>query len=493
MNALARSPERETSAKTPPPPRAKLGARYALMVFSLVWAAHLTALLGILAGNAQSKIALHFHTTDIVWFTLTASLVGTFVTPFVVKFAGMYGKKRVMVVVAVFGLAGDLIAALATSFGMLLVGRGIAGVYLAAGPIAYALTRDIFPKHLVGSATGLLGGSVGLVAIGGPFLTGWLLDDFGFRGALWFMVIGAAVALAALVLFVPESPVREPRTRIDWLGGLLVGGGLTAIVYGLDKGADWGWRDGSTLAFLGGGVAALVAFVVVETKVAHPMFPMALLTRRPVWTTLLAGSLAQASAFSLGTFMYLMALMPSIPGVSAGLGYSATHNAVVNAPNSAVVLLSAVAAGTLARRFDGRKVLSCGALVFAVGQLLTSQYHHTEGQLIAVGVVGGVGMGIIVSTVPVLVIEAVDPSEQALGSGALSMLAGVVGAVITQVVFTVMADDGKVMRGVEFYRDEAFRHAFLIVAGIGVVAALLALLIPKPKPLDEVEAGEAAA
>ncbi|HSA52848.1 MAG TPA: MFS transporter [Yinghuangia sp.] len=490
MTAVAPSPERET--KTDEAPRSKLGARYALMVFSLVWAAHLTALLGILAGNAQSKIALHFQTTEIVWFTLAGSLVGTFVTPFVVKAAGMFGKKRVMVVVAVLGLVGDLIAALATSYGMLLVGRGIAGVYLAAGPIAYALTRDIFPRHMVGTATGLLGGTVGLVAVGGPFLTGWLLDDFGFRGALWFMVIGAAIALAALVAFVPESPVREPRTRVDWLGGLLLGGGLTAIVYGLGEGSEWGWSSGKTFGYICGGVVAIVAFVVVETRVPHPMFPMALLTRRPVWTTLLAGALAQASAFSVGTFMYLMSLMPSIPGVSDGLGFSATHNALVNAPNSTVVLLSAVAAGTLARRFDGRKVLCCGALIFAVGFLLTSQYHHSEGQLIAVGVVGGIGMGMIVSTVPVLVIQAVEPSEQALGSGALSMLAGVFGAVITQVVFTVMAEDAKVMHGVEFYRDAAFTNAYLLIAGLAVVTALLALLIPKTQRIDEVEAGQAA-
>lgn len=490
MTAIATPPERETENEAEP--RAGLGARYALMIFSLVWAAHLTALLGILAGNAQSAIAVHFQTTEIVWFTLVGSMVGTFVTPFVVKFAGMYGKKRVMVVVAGLGLAGDLIAALATNYEMLLIGRGIAGAYIAAGPVAYALTRDIFPRNMVGTATGMLGGTVGLVAIGGPFLTAWLIDDFGFRGALWFMVIGAAIALAALVAFVPESSVREPRTPIDWLGGLLIGGGLTALVYGLDEGSEWGWTSAKTLGFILGGVAAAAAFVAVETKAKHPMFPMALLSRRPVWTTLLAGALAQAAAFSVGTVMYLMALMPAIPGVSDGLGFSATHNAVVNTPNSIVVLASAVAAGTLARRFDGRKMLALGSMIFAFGFVLTSQFHHSEAQLIAVGVVGGLGMGMIVSTVPVLVIEAVDPSEQALGSGALSMLGGVIGAVLTQIVFTVMAEDAKVMRGVEFYQDAAFTNAYLIFAGFGVAAGLAALLIPKTKRLDEVEAGQSA-
>jgi len=98
----------------------------------------------------------------------------------------------------------------------------------------------------------------------------------------------------------------------------------------------------------------------------------------------------------------------------------------------------------------------------------------------------------IVSTVPVLAIQTVEPSEQALGSGALSMPAGVLGAVVTQVVYTVMAEDAKVMHGVELYRDAAFTHAYLVVAGLAVVTALLTLLIPSPEPLDEVEAGEGA-
>lgn len=108
-----------------------------------------------------------------------------------------------------------------------------------------------------------------------------------------------------------------------------------------------------------------------------------------------------------------------------------------------------------------------------------------------VGTIGGIGMGMIVSTVPVLVIEAVDPSEQALGSGALSMVGGVLGAVVSPIAFSVMSHDAKVVRGIEFYRDGAFTNVYLMFAGLGLVAALAALLIPKPRKLDEVETGDA--
>ncbi|HSA49118.1 MAG TPA: MFS transporter [Yinghuangia sp.] len=474
------------------PEKAGFGARYALVLVALVWAAHLMAVIGLLSGNAQSEIAIHFRTTDIAWFTLSSALVGTFVTPFVVKAAGMYGKKRVMVVITAIGLVGDLIAAMATSYGMLILGRGIAGVFIPAGALAYALTRDVFPRHLVGPASGLLGGSVGLVAVGGPFLSAWLIDDHGFRGALWFMVAATAFSLVAMMLFVPESPVREERTPVDWLGGLLLGGGLTAAVYGIGEGTEWGWLSGRTFLFVGGGLLALVAFVFVESRVAHPMFPLSLLSRRQVWTTLLATSLAAGTAYTVGTVLYLLALMPGVPGFSDGLGFSATKNAMINAPASVLVLAVAITTGALARRIDARRLLACGSLVFAVAFLLTSQFHHSAQQLMLVGLVGAVSLGIIVAVVPILVIEAVSPAEQALGNGAQSMVQGIVQAVVLQVAFVVMAKDGAVRHDVLFYRDAGYTNAFLVIAGVALAASIAALLIPKVKRLDEVEAGQAA-
>src|SRR5690242_17312565 len=104
-------------------------ARYALLLIALLWPAQLLSVIGLLAGNAQSKIALHFHTTQIAWFILISSLVGTFITPFVMKAADLYGKRRVMLVLTVLGLAGDLVSALAPNFTTLLIGRGVAGFY----------------------------------------------------------------------------------------------------------------------------------------------------------------------------------------------------------------------------------------------------------------------------------------------------------------------------------------------------------------------------
>jgi MFS family permease len=305
-----------SQTRTSPPQaheRARSTARNVLVVVALVWIVQLVALVAALSGIAQAEVAIRFRTTDIAWFTLMTLLTGTFFLPFAVKAAALFGKKRVLLVATGLGFVGDLVAAFATDYRTLLIGRGIAGVYAATAPIAYAITRDVFPRRWVGLASGLLAGGVGLVAFGGPFLAGWLLDSHGFRGVLWFMAISTAASFVLVAAFVPESPVREAGGRMAWIGGLLLGGGITAIVYAVGEGSQWGWGSAEFAAYIAGALITLVAFVLVERRVADPLFPPSMTRRRPVWTVLLATSVAAGSLSAVGVVMQMLVLMPKIP------------------------------------------------------------------------------------------------------------------------------------------------------------------------------------
>lgn len=479
------------SAPSPEADRAGFGARTALVLVSLVWPAQLLSAIGLLAGNAQAQIAIHFHTTQIAWFTLLSSLVGTFITPFVMKAADLYGKKRVMVALTVLGLVGDLIAALAPSFAVLLLGRGIAGFYAPMAMLVYAMARDVFPPRLVGPASGLIGGGIGIVALGGPFLSGWLLDGAGWRGVMWFLAAASAVSLVLLLAFVPESPVRGERTPVDWIGGLLLGGGVTAAVYGVGRGTQWGWTDAKTLAFIVGGILAVVLFVVVESRIAHPQYEISMLARRPVWSVFLATSLLAGTVYSAGTINQLLGLMPKIPTISDGLGYTATKLAWIGAPASVLIVLASVVTGALARRFESRVLLAAGALLATVGYALSAQFHHTVPQLMGVGIVVALGVGMIVALVPVMIIEVVSPTEQARANGLQGMVQGTLVTVVTQMIFVVLAQDGTVLKGTQFYRDAAYTNAFWLAAGFAAAGMLSVALIPRLKRLDSAEVGQA--
>jgi MFS family permease len=481
----------ESSTHDQTPEESGFGLKFGLILIALLIAGQLNGLVGLLGGNAQSEIAIHFRTAQIAWFSQISLLVGVFALPFIVKLAGMYGKKRLLVAITALGLAGDLISALSTNYEMLLVGRAVSGFYGPALALAFALARDVFPPRLVGPASGLIGGGVGLIALGGPFISGAVLDNFGFRGVLWFMTIASSFSLLTLLTIVPESPVREGRTRIDWLGGILIGGGATAIIYGISKGAGWGWTSFDTLAFIGGGILAVLCFLLVESKVAHPLFPVTLLRRRRIWATLLACGLAAGAVYATGTAVNLLVLMPNIPGVSDGLGWSATKNAVVSITGSVTVLTVAVLTGVLARRIDSRILLATGTTTLAISYALTSQFHTAPLHFVLIGFITGTGLGMVVSIIPVMIIESVKPVEQALANGAQNMTQGVIQGVLSQVVFVILAQHGTKLQGTQFYSDASFVNTFLIFTGILAVAALSVLLIPRGESLEDVEVGQA--
>ncbi|MFJ9711281.1 MFS transporter [Streptomyces sp. NPDC101234] len=481
----------ETAPGTTQAENTGFSSRHLLALVALLWTVALNPIAGLLSGNSQAEVAVHFRTTQIAWFTLGGALLGTFLTPFAMKAAAMYGKKRVLVVATAVGLLGDAIAAFATDYSTLLAGRVLAGAYGATVFIAYALARDIFPRRLVGTASGVLAASIGLVGLGGPFLSAWLIDHHGFRGALWFIVASTTVCLLLQLLCVPESPVREAARRMDWIGGVLLGGGLSAIVYGIGEGSAWGWTSGRTLTWIGVGALAVLLFLPYESRAADPLLPLPLIRRRRVWTVFLATSVGAGATFAVGTVTMLLTLMPAIPTVSDGLGWSVTKSATVQSPISVLVIVTAVLAGRLTRRVDTRVLLAVGGALTTAGYAVASQLHTEIWHFVLLGVISGPGMGLVVSVLPIMVIESVAPEEQALANGSQWLIQSVIQVIVSQLVFTVMAQDGAVMKGTQFYLDGGFTNGFLLVAGACALGAVLVALIPKARRIDAAEEGHA--
>ncbi|MGW9135687.1 MFS transporter [Streptomyces sp. NPDC055681] len=468
-----------------------MGVRLALIALALMWPTQLLSLAGMLGGNAQASVALHFRTTEIGWFILVNALVASVVTPFVVKLADFYGKRNVMIVITVVGLIGDVVASLATSYGMLLVGRGIAGFYGPIAALAYASVRELFPPKQVGAASGLIGSGIAFVALGGPFLTGWVLDSYGFRGVLWSLTIATAIGLVLLLTVVPDTPQRLPRTRVNWLGGLLLGGGAAALTYGIGKGGEWGWTDGGTLAFMLGGVVAVMLYAVSDVKATHPLFDLSMLSRRPVWTTFLATALVGAALLGTGVISQLLILFPKIPTISDGLGMTATHFAILGIPSSVLILVVGFGTGVALRKVDARLPLGLAALIGAGSFLLQQNWHYTDAQLMLLGIPSALALGLMVSSIPVLIIQAVTPEEQATANGLQTMLQGVLTTVVTQVVYVILAQDSKVAQGTRFYLDAGYKNAMFFAAGCAALGLLAVLLIPRLRSTQDIEAGQA--
>ncbi|MEM8987923.1 MAG: MFS transporter [Pseudomonadota bacterium] len=184
------------------------------------------------------------------------------------------GRRLVFVVgIAVFA-AASLLCGVAPNPEMLIAARAAQGVGAALlTPISLALISIAYPKEERGKAIGTWAAASAIMTALGPPLGGWLAENFSWR---WIFFINIPIGLAAIALTLwrtPESKADDASGQIDWLGAVLAMAGLGLFAYGLIA-----WAEGVGEAALWGGamaagLAAMVAFVIVERRASAPMAP----------------------------------------------------------------------------------------------------------------------------------------------------------------------------------------------------------------------------
>ncbi|MFB4300578.1 MFS transporter [Actinomadura sp. NTSP31] len=472
------------------PVRDRWSRRELLTLAALVWPGQLLVVAGIMAANAQPQIAQHFHTTQIAWFGLTFTLVTLLAMPFAVRLGDVHGKRRVMLILAAAGLLGDVVTVLAPDYAVMLAGRAIGGLYGPVAALVLATIRDVFPPRRVAVALGTVAGSVGLLSLLAPLMSGWLLDAFGWQGALWFLVGSTVLAILAL-LAVPETPRRAPSGRFDWAGAVLLGGGMALLVFGIGQGRDWGWTSAGVLGSIIGGTVVLAAFALVELRVADPVLDLRMLRRRAVASVLCGSAVPQAAYFASASILIFLALYPRIPHVSDGLGWSVTRNAVVGIPAGLITFMAGVAVGHAVRKISPRAVWYASLAVLAAGMVLAGLYHRDVTEIIATGLVMGLGGGMLMAAQQAMIVSAVGPEEQAVANGMSALLTQVALALSGQILYAVLAADSTSFKGTAFYHDRAFTNAYFTMAGIVALGLLISFAIPRLRRPTEAASGPA--
>src|SRR3954447_7157351 len=163
------------------------------------------------------------------WMLTLTLLVGVVATPVLGRLGD--GARRERVLLATLGavLAGSIVAATASAFPQLLVGRGLQGIGYGTVPLCIALARE----HLTGaaqrSAIATLSISVAVGAGLGFPVTGLIAQDLDFHAAFWFGALVSVAALAGIWFVVPRRHGTAPGVTVDVPGAILLGAGLGSV------------------------------------------------------------------------------------------------------------------------------------------------------------------------------------------------------------------------------------------------------------------------
>jgi MFS family permease len=260
--------------------------------------------------------------------------------------------------------------------------QGVGAAMLMAN--SAAILTDAFPPGQRGTAMGINQ----TAAISGTFIglvLGGVLAPVNWR--LVFLV-SVPVGLFGTIwgyLKLRELSERRPA-RIDWPGNITFALGLVFIMVGITYGIEpygddtMGWTSPRVLTALALGVALLVAFGVIETKVSEPMFPLQLFKIRAFTAGIFASLLA---ALSRGGLMFTLIIW--LQGIWLPLhGYSFERTplwaGVAMLPLTAGFLIAGPLSGILSDRYGARPFATggmiCTAVTFVLLELLPVDFSY---------------------------------------------------------------------------------------------------------------------
>ena len=299
--------------------------------------------------------------------------------------------------------------------------QGIGGAFLFAN--AAAIVTDAFPANQRGTALSVNS----IAAIAGSFI-GLILGGV-LAPVNWHLIflVSAPIGVFGTVwayFMLHDIGVRK-HAQMDWWGNLLFAAGLISILVGITYGLlpygghPMGWTNPWVLSALFGGLALLVIFVYVETKVAEPLFRISLFRIR----AFTAGNIASLMlAMGRGGMQFMLIIW--LQGIWLPLhGYDFTETplwaGIYMLPLTLGMLVAGPTSGYLSDRFGARPFATGGMLLTALsfGLLMTLPIDFAYPVFAGILLLTGIGMGLFASPNRAAVMNSLPARDRGVGGG----------------------------------------------------------------------------
>jgi MFS family permease len=299
--------------------------------------------------------------------------------------------------------------------------QGIGAAFLLAN--SAAILTDAFPANQRGMALGINN----IVGVSGMFVglvLGGLLAPVDWR--LVFLISVPVGLFGTVWAYLKLEERSTPkRARVDWWGNVTFALGLILIMVSVTYGIRpygshaTGWTSPRVLGLLGAGAAFLIAFAIVERRVAEPMFRLPLFRIRAFTFGTLSTFL---SAISRGGLMFMLIIW--LQGIWLPQhGYDFTETplwaGIYMLPLTLGMLVAGPTSGYLSDRFGARWFATGGmlgsALAFFLLTLLPIDFPFPLFALILATI--GVSMGMFASPNRAAVMNSLPPQHRGAGGG----------------------------------------------------------------------------
>ena len=382
------------------------------------------------------------------------------------RLADLLGRRRILLTGLTIFSGASFLAGVSQSIGILIAARGLQGFGAAlVTPAALSILAVTFTEGQDRNrALGIYGAVGGTSATVGVIASGLLTDGPGWRWIFFINVPVGIVLIALASVFLVVDRADRTAGRFDVAGATTVTGGLLLLVYGLNRGADYGWTSVSTLALFGAAAVLLATFVRIEARSCHPLVPAAALRNRTLVAANLSAFFVFAAFFS---FIFLGSLL-----MQQVLGYSATKTGVSWLATSVTAFLASAFTGAqLVGRFGVRRLLITGLSLLAIGVLWLARVPADADyltDLLPAFVLAGIAIGLCAPSAQIGALAGVTDAATGFAAGLVETMREVGGAAGVAAVSTVLVSQVGLT---------GFHAAFVVIciaAALGAITATAA-------------------
>jgi MFS family permease len=421
-----------------------------------------------------------------VSWLLTAYLVSASVaTPVIGRMGDLLGRGRLLTWTMAVFCAGSVLCALGDSLTALVAGRVLQGVAGGVFPLAYGIIRDTWPDATRMRAIGMLSVSLGVGAALGPAVSGVIVDHAGPAAIFWVGMVGAVPALAASRLVL--DPPAGAHVAVDWPGGGLLAGWLTALLVLMTQGQTLGWTSPVALGSMLAVAVLLAGWLRVEAHRAAPLVDLVLLRGRTIALTNVA-----ALCVGCGIFMTYVPLAPIAQAPTStgyGLGLSVAAAGALLIPHGALQILVGPRAGELCSRIGSRATLLLGTALNTATMVAITAVHGSAAALLIGGGLLGVGQALALTAMANLIVAAAPRRDVGVATGMNAVMRTVGMALGSALSAAILA--GATAPGGAYASEHGYVVAFAVAACATAGAVACAAALPRRRERTILSLGRA--
>jgi len=394
-----------------------------------------TTIVSVALPNMAGSLA---STNDEATWVLTSYLVANaIVLPASGWFALHFGRKRFLLACTGLFTVASFLCGVAPSMAVLILARILQGAGGGAlQPVSQAILLESFPREKQGMAMAMFGLGVVGAPIIGPFLGGWLTDNYSWR---WVFNINIPIGVLAIFLmarYVEDPPyIKNSKPgAIDGIGFGLLAVWLATLQIVRDKGQQEDWCARAWIAWFSSiSVVALLARIARELRTPEPVVDLHVFRNQNFWVGTSMTAVIMAGMYSA------LAMLPLF--LQTLLGYTSQNAGLATAPRGLGAMIAMPVVGILMSYVDGRWLMSLGVACVAASTLMLGNLTLgvSMASIVWPNVLQGLGMGFVM--VPLMAISVGTLPNEKIGnaSGIFNLMRNLGGSIGISVSTTYLA------------------------------------------------------